>query len=222
MSRSVMACRPISIHTPLAGSDPIAHIPRHVTELISIHTPLAGERPPCSDGRRNMTRFQSTLPLRGATYCPESRWECGSDSNPHSPCGERPQLLLDWRSTMLFQSTLPLREVTLPAHHLVHGLEFQSTLPLRGVTGRVFEHVHELHVISIHTPLARSDVRRFEHFIPAKISIHTPLARSDAPQNTLVIDGGISIHTPLARSDCRVTLSVRLPAYFNPHSPCEE
>ena len=56
--------------------------------------------------------FQSTLPLRGATRLPEG-----------------------WTGKLKFQSTLPLRGAT--AYHLVHGLEkgtFQSTLPLRGAT----------------------------------------------------------------------------------------
>ena len=55
----------ISIHTPLAGSDDLSHGPVEV-EDISIHTPLAG-----SDQTRQSSigigKFQSTLPLRGAT-----------------------------------------------------------------------------------------------------------------------------------------------------------
>ena len=55
----------ISIHTPLAGSDPIPHIPRDVAQFISIHTPLAG-----SD--------------RSTRTCPRPL----GNFNPHSPCGE--------------------------------------------------------------------------------------------------------------------------------------
>ena len=103
----------ISIHTPLAGSDLILTRPPPDWGLISIHTPLAG-----SDRKRNLLlvmsqRFQSTLPLRGATKPRVSvhTWIrisihtplAGSDNyawsrrrrrtnfNPHSPCGERPQ-----------------------------------------------------------------------------------------------------------------------------------
>ena len=79
-------------------------------------------------------KFQSTLPLRGATahdiaddvarlisiHAPLA----GSDGliqlvrmlpanfNPRSPCGERPALLLEVMATSRFQSTLPLRGAT--------------------------------------------------------------------------------------------------------------
>ena len=80
----------ISIHTPLAGSDLLgAHVDR-IVQPISIHTPLAGsdltcrprclwlsyfnphspcgERPTPCRTRPKRSLFQSTLPLRGATY----------------------------------------------------------------------------------------------------------------------------------------------------------
>ena len=56
---------PISIHTPLAGSDPLLPAPSQGA-IISIHTPLAG-----SD-------MWTPCPTLGSTYF-----------NPHSPCGER-------------------------------------------------------------------------------------------------------------------------------------
>ena len=56
----------ISIHTPLAGSDEAGAAVLVKADVISIHTPLAG-----SDsllcGRYQYNKFQSTLPLRGAT-----------------------------------------------------------------------------------------------------------------------------------------------------------
>ena len=80
----------ISIHTPLAGSD------AHVT---------------CqsSDAR---TKFQSTLPLRGATH--------------HT---------ITHPSHDTFQSTLPLRGATGQSVQKSSSTIFQSTLPLRGATG---------------------------------------------------------------------------------------
>ena len=79
-------------------------------------------------------------------------------------------------------------------------------------------------MISIHTPLARSDLRvlvagfshdafqstlplrgvthiRHQFQRPDRISIHTPLARSDQTVRAIGDAMGISIHTPLARSD---------------------
>ena len=58
---------PISIHTPLAGSD-LRRTDVEQHRKISIHTPLAG----------------SDRPARGSRL---PRWHF----NPHSPCGERPQ-----------------------------------------------------------------------------------------------------------------------------------
>ena len=82
----------ISIHTPLAGSDEAGAAVLVKADVISIHTPLAG-----SDsllcGRYQYNKFQSTLPLRGAT-----------------PASRR------LRDMIEFQSTLPLRGAT-DCHH---------------------------------------------------------------------------------------------------------
>ncbi len=123
----------ISIHAPLAGSDNAADKLRNLL-IISIHAPLAGsddqpdfaqdiqrnfnprspcgERPPGSPPRWPRSRFQSTLPLRGATHAflsvpakhirfqstlplrgataaPLSVPHQKPYFNPRSPCGER-------------------------------------------------------------------------------------------------------------------------------------
>ena len=102
----------ISIHAPLAGSDPTAHEALSKAERISIHAPLAGSDQ-CSGG------------------CNGRR----TDFNPRSPCGERRTRTARRSSSWRFQSTLPLRGAThaflsVPAKHI----KFQSTLPLRGAT----------------------------------------------------------------------------------------
>ena len=79
----------ISIHTPHAGSD------HHHTDCarrvhISIHTPHAGSDSPRSPTNRSRFRFQSTLPMRGATRVMIAQTVNAVDFNPHSPCGERP------------------------------------------------------------------------------------------------------------------------------------
>ena len=110
---------------------------------ISIHTPLAG-----SDQARQLDDladrvFQSTLPLRGAT------WTCSTSTTSTS-----------------FQSTLPLRGATWTCSTSTTSTSFQSTLPLRGATRA--SHIRFLHLpISIHTPLAGSDqtpkAKRHDH-----------------------------------------------------------
>ena len=79
-------------------------------------------------------------------------------------------------------------------------LVFQSTLPLRGATAYRFS-IDETLIISIHTPLAGSDVCGRISVDGEFISIHTPLAGSDHRPKTLSTTSYISIHTPLAGSD---------------------
>ncbi len=79
-------------------------------------------------------KFQSTLPLRGATRCVH-------DTN---------------LNRYVFQSTLPLRGATLTRWGLRYWFAFQSTLPLRGAT-RPWSRRRSNGQISIHAPLAGSD-----------------------------------------------------------------
>ena len=128
---------------------------------------------------RQFIIFQSTLPLRGATFSmrlvqhivsisihtplagsdgtarPWSR-PCGN-FNPHSPCGERQY---------------------------------------------AYRHPSVKVEISIHTPLAGSDHLHAKVHLACDISIHTPLAGSDfATPQVIAALNVISIHTPLAGSD---------------------
>ena len=148
----------ISIHAPRAGSD--GNKP-HCRTLgtISIHAPRAG-----SDQRRAIIipragRFQSTLPVRGATdkeyrdalkeiisiHAPRA----GSDVNVHGAevyqaeisihaprAGSDHILVASFAIVRGFQSTLPVRGATFsPGYAEVIAL-FQSTLPVRGATIR--------------------------------------------------------------------------------------
>ena len=159
--------------------------------------------------------FQSTLPLRGVT------------------------------PIVKFQSTLPLRGVTVSRFwSWIACRRFQSTLPLRGVTRRRRPVPSGL-AISIHTPLAGSDLAGHAGIAGTGISIHTPLAGSDSFTPLSLEKEEISIHTPLAGSDRNVTvfvcglyaISIHTPLAgsdyaarvvhgehvdFNPHSPCGE
>ena len=92
---SVRSCRSrlISIHTPLAGSDKNSGSHDVAFQLISIHTPLAGSDK-AQAALAAAIKFQSTLPLRGAT---------GTG--------------IDGKTTLKFQSTLPLRGATAEMRH---------------------------------------------------------------------------------------------------------
>ena len=54
------------------------------------------------------------------------------------------------------------------------------------------------------------------------ISIHAPLAGSDMSQPNKITDFNISIHAPLAGSDQRFFKNLSARFYFNPRSPCGE
>ena len=194
----------------------------HVSAAISIHAPLAG-----SDGRnrtynRLLTKFQSTLPLRGATLFANACFchhgisihapLAGSDSycdthcrevryfNPRSPCGERRNggKINGWNRK--FQSTLPLRGATIVICIFLLLFIFQSTLPLRGAT-EIRQHHNRSDRISIHAPLAGSDYSPWVTFGRFAISIHAPLAGSDDRDEAALLEFAISIHAPLAGSD---------------------
>ena len=127
----------ISIHAPRTGSDSICRCCIYIYCYFNPRSPH-GER-------RNQpfffvgvtSRFQSTLPARGATR--------------YSTIA---------RSRSLFQSTLPARGATCAGHSFPSEILFQSTLPARGATSAVF-FVWQVDGISIHAPRTGSDVSPF-------------------------------------------------------------
>ena len=100
----------ISIHAPRVGSDhrakALARHPEHFNprspcgERRSTSTARqsawyfiprspCGERPPCMTPWACRGRFQSTLPVWGATSSLQPAWSTALHFNPRSPCGER-------------------------------------------------------------------------------------------------------------------------------------
>ena len=149
----------ISIHAPRAGSDlPIGQPLHWLFPDFNPRSPCGERQAECAR-QSYINRFQSTLPVRGATSCRREHEiplpisihapRAGSDQtyerygakginfNPRSPCGERlcrPRL---HRVVKEFQSTLPVRGATCVEVVPVKFLEiFQSTLPVRGATLR--------------------------------------------------------------------------------------
>ena len=102
-------------------------------------------------------KFQSTLPVRGATTGEGGKPSKTCDFNPRSPCGERPPQA---------STTTPLPVISIHAPRagsdtndrrgLMPRQQFQSTLPVRGAT--VFlRGGAPVVTISIHAPRAGSD-----------------------------------------------------------------
>ena len=106
----------------------------------------------------DMSKFQSTLPVWGATRC-ASNVSSLSYFNPRSPCGERQHRVDMLVKAMQFQSTLPVRGATISLRILFNLSLFQSTLPVRGATFS-FSILLGYTDVSIHAPRAGSDERR--------------------------------------------------------------
>ena len=67
--KNEIALIPISIHAPLAGSDLVVQKRAACRRYFNPRSPC-GERP-CTDTKKHKVQtFQSTLPLRGATFLP--------------------------------------------------------------------------------------------------------------------------------------------------------
>ena len=82
--------------------------------------------------------FQSTRPMRGATYCTPAQRFSGDHFNPRAPCGARHGLLLWGNTGNGFQSTRPARGATWSsASSSSPTTRFQSTRPARGATAKV-------------------------------------------------------------------------------------
>ena len=125
---------------------------------ISIHAPRAGSDHDCDTEPYPGRRFQSTLPVRGATMA--RRWREPQPRRFQSTLpvrGATDTGSADKTVDKLFQSTLPVRGATTPQWQLVSRPSlFQSTLPVRGATGMAGGN-GLTQAISIHAPRAGSD-----------------------------------------------------------------
>ena len=215
---------------PLRGATRV-HVRDAVLDLdvISIHTPLAGSDPNTSPIWSNDWRFQSTLPLRGATAYRFSIDEtliisihtplagsdvCGRISvdgefisihtplagsdvaaqfggrsprhfNPHSPCGERllPCVALGIRT--YFNPHSPCGERLLPC--VADGIRTYFN-PHSPCGERLLDDMTTVWLSNFnpHSPCGERPIKSGEWLLPMDISIHTPLAGSDCYRTSLV------------------------------------
>ena len=153
--------RLISIHAPRTGSDGDTSQPRRLGS-ISIHAPRTGSDHYLRSGRLYASRFQSTLPARGATPVLSGRVPVLIYFNPRSPHGERPlRTALSVSPSFDFNPRSPHGERLSPkltaflnifisihaprtgsdsisSAQAVRVESFQSTLPARGATRPVY------------------------------------------------------------------------------------
>ena len=150
-----------------------------------------------STARTPWTVFQSTHPLRGATFSLATIRHLRRNFNPRTPCGVRLGSILMPEVIQVFQSTHPLRGATPICAEILTIIKFQSTHPLRGATLR---------------PAPRGS--------NGLISIHAPLAGCDGHNGMNDWLDKISIHAPLAGCDPCTTRREITRRYFNPRTPC--
>ena len=213
----------ISIHAPRAGCDTVHHCYPAGMYPISIHAPRAGcdrqppqkralcpnfnPRTPCGVrpcGLRGLTTrllFQSTHPVRGATFetvydfaytefqsthpvrgATAARRLSRSNRryfNPRTPCGVRRPRLFGRRKILLISIHAPRAGCDQIERAWSLCCAFQSTHPVRGATSdRGYAPIYAR--ISIHAPRAGCDTVMEIATAIQQISIHAPRAGCDA------------------------------------------
>ena len=107
ISQRIQAGRGISIHAPRVGSDILAAQKRQEDWNFNPRSPC-GERLSTPVNTPGTIRFQSTLPVWGATICVMVLFVSAVNFNPRSPCGERLSIFTVSPDSLRFQSTLPV------------------------------------------------------------------------------------------------------------------
>ena len=185
----------ISIHAPRAGSDRDHHR-GNGGRRISIHAPRAGSDISLSPTMLSISKFQSTLPGRGATKACQYQPQC-SQISIHAPRAGSDR----------YSGRTSVSDKT-----------FQSTLPGRGATAAcaLFSLPRAL---SIHAPRAGSDSAFWHGAKRCDLSIHAPRAGSDSRDIDIVGYIKLSIHAPRAGSDTAALVPGEAGRNFNPRSP---
>ena len=147
-------------------------------------------------------RFQSTLPVGGATREPP-RYSGRCTISIHAPRGGSDHPINSGRrDTLHFNPRSPWGERQSDRSRNGGALLFQSTLPVGGATGRIKSSNGAI-IISIHAPRGGSDIIIRNIFWAVRISIHAPRGGSDASgklgrisgnsfQSTLPVGGATS------------------------------
>ena len=168
----------ISIHAPRVGSDlrpptcrkaPANFNPRSpcgerpgcfgqslVESNISIHAPRVGSDHIAFSNTGVRTKFQSTLPVWGATFLRRLPNRCHKHINPRSPCGERRLSETPYAMLSDFNPLSPCGERRITSPFARAALQFQSTLPVWGATIIYMGNAKFIR-ISIHAPRVGSD-----------------------------------------------------------------
>ncbi len=165
-------------------------------QWISIHAPCEGSDVSEKQLQSSFRKFQSTLPVRGAT-----------------------QTQRKIERTVRFQSTLPVRGATFTLFMQIPTSAFQSTLPVRGATATKASSQKCVQAFQSTLPVRGATVKKTNGGCADSISIHAPCEGSDHVVILRVFNRlNISIHAPCEGSDHR-RKNVNNRVYnFNPRS----
>ena len=180
-----------------------------------------GERHSDLRKKQRKKKFQSTLPVGGATTV-ESEWNIVTDISIHAPRGGSDDILC---------STKPIFKISIHAPR--GGSDFPGGDPRspqlgisihapRGGSDILVPFGNQDVLISIHAPRGGSDKCDMMISQILKISIHAPRGGSDLniSMDALIMD--ISIHAPRGGSDRSEIDHERQVHNFNPRSPWGE
>ena len=198
---AVQIVRGISIHAPRAGSDLQTS---HVQRLLRNFNPRSpcGERQYIERDALMLRIFQSTLPVRGATFSWRQTYssclfqstlpvrgatravggEIGRfrDFNPRSPCGERLGSIYNPRGRYAFQSTLPVRGATRSGHSGCSGCsDFNPRSPCGERPANRRGADKKAHYFNPRSPCGERLSSAMCPLFYFEISIHAPRAGSD-------------------------------------------
>ena len=239
----ILSIGDISIHAPRVGSDPPSAAPFTVARYFNPRSPC-GERHENYYGDLKLSKFQSTLPVWGATVWSQPLPVVRGISIHAPRVGSDVRDALTYLQDLAFQSTLPVWGATRLFRRGLHrrGISihaprvgsdasdaalwvllfaFQSTLPVWGATSSL--------------PPAQIP-RQFQSTLPvwgatnteareigwSEISIHAPRVGSDCLESCESNGVQISIHAPRVGSDTSMTATTGPAWNFNPRSPCGE
>ena len=189
----------ISIHAPRGGSDPKKDCAIQSQQYFNPRSPW-GERRNMALAKRLLIKFQSTLPVGGATQVFHDTSDIKMISI-HAPRG----------GSDCFSTILTSKVKT-----------FQSTLPVGGATTNLTI-CQDLFHISIHAPRGGSDGLYLPiWFAPSYFNPRSPWGERLKWYATNVISKDISIHAPRGGSDSGGNPKGNIGKDFNPRSPWGE
>ena len=145
---------------------------------ISIHAPRRGSDAPSAATPQAEAKFQSTLPVGGATHPPQLQQVSGHISIHAPRIGSDSRINSTASSSCYFNPRSPHGERRIPSRTRTGIVIFQSTLPAWGATV-VLANQASASKISIHAPRMGSDHTAIAPPRGLVISIHAPRMGSD-------------------------------------------